>query len=201
MALLLDNFANLGDTIVDYGHRPTLLQRALDIFIPLASVRIGRDLRSDANETVVTLDGAVLGDPMPVPADFAAIRSLWFNGQNGPHLVKSRSEITILCTPKNGAIPRFYMIRNKEITVRPFVASLYTLSYNTIPVLDGTTTVNAVLTEHPMLYLYAGLLELHTWTQDAEQRAGALQTYQTEIAVINRAESRKRASAPQAIGV
>ena len=194
------NFAELTALVVDYAHRPELLERCESIFVPFASLRLGRDLRSMENETVVTLDGSILGDPMALPDDFGSIRSLWFDGQNGPHRLRSRDEVAITLTPKSGNIPRFYNIRNQAITARPFSEGLYTLSYHTVPALDATNDVNGVLTQYPYLYLYAGLVELQTFTQDDEQRARAVQTYTEEIRVVNRQVARARADSPAGVG-
>jgi len=194
------NFAELTALVVDYGHRPELLERCESVFVPFASQRLGRDLRSMDNETVTTLDAEVLGDPMALPGDFGSIRSLWFDGQRGPHRLRSRDEVAITLTPKNGAVSRFYMIRNKSLTVRPFVASKFTLSYHTVPVLDATDDTNDVLATYPYLYLYAALVELHTFAQDDEQRARAVQTYSEEIRIVNRQVSRARADSPAGVG-
>ena len=194
------NFAELTALVVDYGHRPELLERCESLFVPFASLRLGRDLRSMDNETVASLDGSILGDPMALPDDFGSIRSLWFDGQRGPHRLRSRDEVAITLTPKNGNIPRFYMIRDNAITTRPFSQGLYTLSYHTVPVLDATNDANDVLTNYPYLYLYAALVELHTFAQDDEQRARAVQTYTEEIRIVNRQVSRARADSPAGVG-
>ena len=194
------NFGELADLVVDYAHRPDLLERTQSIFIPFASARIGRDLRSMSNEAVVSLDAEVLGDPMPLPDDFGSIRSLYFDGQNGPHRLRSRDEAQITRQGKTGAIPRFYNIRDNAITTRPFVASLHPLSYHTVPVLDEANPENDVLTNYPYLYLYASLVELQVFVQDDDQRARAVQTYSEEIRIVNRQVARARADAPAGVG-
>ncbi len=194
------NFGELADLVVDYAHRPDLLERTQNIFIPFASARLGRDLRSMSNEAVVSLDGEVLGDPMALPDDFGSIRSLWFDGNNGPHRLRSRDEAQITRQAKTGATPRFYMIRDNAITTRPFVASLHTLAYHTVPVLNETDDENDVLTNYPYLYLYASLVELQVFVQDDDQRARAVQTYSEEIRIVNRQVARARADAPAGVG-
>ena len=194
------NFSELADLVVDYAHRPDLLERTQNVFIPFSSRRLGRDLRSMDNETVATLDRDVLGDPMALPDDFGSIRSLWFDGQNGPHRLRSRDEAQITRQAKSGAIPRFYMIRDDGITIRPLTGALFTLSYHTVPVLDATNDTNDVLTNYPYLYLYAALVELQVFAQDDEQRARAVQTYSEEIRIVNRQVARARADAPAGVG-
>jgi hypothetical protein len=194
------DFAELAALVVDYGHAPQLLERCQSVFIPFASLRLGRDLRSSANEAVAVLDGSALGDPMPVPDDFGSIRSI--TPQDSRRIaLRSRDEVAITIAPKQGDRALFYNIRNRAITVRPFRGVNYDFSYHTVPVLDATTTTNEVLASYPMLYLYAALLELHTFRQDGNQRQTALQTYLDEVALINKQQSRARANAPAAVGV
>jgi len=194
------DFAELSALVVDYGHASQLLERAQSVFIPFASLRIGRDLRSSANEAVAVLDAAVLGDPFAVPADFGSIRSITPQDSKRIALV-NRDEVAITLVPNEGDRARFYNIRSKAVTVRPFRAINYDFSYHTVPELDATTTTNDVLASYPMLYLYAALLELHVFRQDEKQRAIALTTYLDEVALINKQQSRARANAPAAVGV
>ena len=194
------NFTELADLVVDYAHRPDLLERTQNVFIPFASARLGRDLRSMDNETVATLDRDVLGDPMALPDDFGSIRSLWFDGQNGPHRLRSRDEAQITRQAKSGNIPRFYMIRDDAITIRPLSGALFTLSYHTVPVLSAADPENDVLANYPYLYLYASLVELQVFVQDDDQRARAVQTYSEEIRIVNRQVARARADSPAGVG-
>ncbi len=195
------SFDELAALIVDYGHAPSLLERCQDVFIPFASIRLGRDLRSSANEAVVVLDGEASGDPIPVPADFGSIRSITPQQGSQPRALRAKDEVTINLVPTTGDRALAYNIRNRAITVRPFRAINYTFSYHTVPILNATETVNEVLTSYPMLYLYAGLLELHVFRQDEKQRAIALATYLDEVQLVNRQQSRARANAPAGVGV
>ena len=174
------DFDDLVDTVLDYGHAPSLKDRAERIFVPFASLRIGRDLRSSANEDLAVLDAAALGDPFAVPADFASIRSI--TPQDSRRLaLRSKDEVTITAMPDQGDRALAYNIRNRAVTVRPFKAISYDFSYHTVPVLDAVNTSNEVLESYPFLYLYAALIELYVYRQDGEQRAIALQTYLDEV--------------------
>ena len=195
------NFTELSALVVDYAHRPDLLERAENFFIQLASLRIGRDLRSQHNETVAELDGTVLGDPMALPDDFGSIRSVWFQGSRGPNALVSKDEVSITLVETQGDRPRAYMIRDGNLYPRPFNGGKYLLSYHTVPVLDVTNDTNAVLTNYPQAYLYAALIELHVWTQDKPNRDQALEFYTSELRAINRQQSRARANAPASLGV
>lgn len=199
MTIIVD-FASLVAVVADYSHRPDLTDQIEDNFIQLASVRIGRDLKSSATEQLVTLDGVALGNPLTLPSDFSQIRSI--NWESGPRPVSlsARDEISITAVPSQGD-PFAYNIRDGAINVRPFVSSDYTLSYYGIPILNAANPTNNVLTRHPQIYLYAALVELQIWTQDAEQRALALDAYRGETEVTNRNERRARMNTTLAVGV
>lgn len=195
-----ENFDELTELVADYAHRPELLERVQNVFVPFASIRIGRDLKARANETSADLSGAA-GNPIELPENFGSIRSVWYNGNRGPHSLVSRDDNTINSYPiQGGSRPRAYMIRNKELHVRPFVAGSFSINYFRIPELTASAPVNDVLEQFPMLYLYAALVELHVWTLDAEQRSIALATYGDEVKLINRNEGRARASAASGVG-
>ena len=195
-----ETFTELADLVVDYGHAPGLLSRAQDIFIPFASKRLGRDLRSSANEDLAVLDADALGDPFPVPADFGSIRSI-VPQDSKRQALRAKDQVSIQLVPNQGDRAFAYNIKNRAVTVRPFRAILYDFSYHTVPVLDAVNTTNQVLEDYPFLYLYAALLELHVYRQDEKQRAIALTTYLDEIALINRQQSRARMNAPASVGI
>lgn len=192
------DFAEMVQLIIDYGHNKRLQEQCENVFIPLASLRIGRDLQSKHNESVAIIPSA---DPLPLPTDFGAIRSLRYQGANGPNALRSRDASAInLYAKTGGGRPAYYSLNAAGIETRPVVSGNFELLYWNTPVLSATDPTNPVLAAHPMLYLYAGLIELHVWTQDREQRQNALDTYTTEYKLINRAEARSRADKPQAIG-
>lgn len=195
----MNNFDELASLITDYGKRPRLLDRVKQTFIPLANIRIGRDLRSKANEAVVELDGEALGNPMPLPLDYAAPSALVWKAARGDVVLDSRDAELINNIPDQGN-PFAYNIRGGNIYVKPFVSGKYELTYYQVPVLDEDNQTNAVLTSHPQLYLYGALVELYVWTMDAAHRDEALNFYQSEVKLINRDESRSRAASLASVG-
>ena len=197
----LNSFDELAETIADYAHREELLDRIKQLFIPLAGVRIGRDLKSSANEYTEILDGAALGDPMLLPANFSEIRSLTWLSTRQPFPLEARDNTAINLVPNQGGEPFAYNIQDGAIRVRPFVSSEYELNYYGIPALSEAQQTDPVLARHPQIYLYGALVELQIWTQDATQRDLALSAYRGEIEVTNRNERRARFNAPASVGV
>lgn len=202
MALGFDNFDDLAETIADYAHREDLLQRVKDLFIPLAGVRIGRDLESSANEKTEILDGTVLPNPLVLPSDFGRIRSISYDtGRGGRFTLVARDNVSINTLPDSGGDPFAYNIQDGAVDIRPFTSRLFDLNYYAIPELSDAEPANAVLARHPQVYLYGALVELQIWAQDAEQRSLALDAYRGEIQLTNRTERRARMNAPQAVGM
>lgn len=197
------NFPELRDLVADYAHRPNdtaMLARIENYFIPFANVRLGRDLRSFANEVAAELDSST-GDPMPLPPDFAAIRGVRFNGPGGTYVLRSAPADVTQTIPLTGNPPVYYSIEGLALTARPFVAGTYPIVYWAEPVLSASNPENAVLTQWPNLYLYACLIELYVWTRNESGRVQAVATYVDEVAAINKAAKRGRAAAPAGIGV
>lgn len=195
-----ENFDQLAETVVDYGHAPSLLERAKTLFIPLAGVRIGRDLKTRANEASIDIDSEVSGHPIPVPDDFGSIRAVQAFYAGEPYTLKARDETGFTKVPPSGGDPSHYLISVNQISIRPYRSGIFRLKYYSIPKLDSITTTNAVLKQFPQVYLYAALVELQVWRQDAAQRENALGAYSAEIFETNKAERRARMNAPQSVG-
>ena len=195
-------FQELIDTVADYGHRADLAQQIGDTFIPFASLRLGQSLKSIENEVVVTLQPT--DNPFNLPDDYGSIRSLEFLQSRGPVTLRAtgRHDINRFATiTGTGGTPRVYNVLGGQIDARPFLAGDYDLNYYAVPKLDATNTSNDVLDAFPNLYLYASLIEFHTWTQDREQRETVLKTFVDEVGLINRNAERGRYDAPAQIGV
>ena len=195
-------FQELIDTVADYGHRSDLTDQIGDTFIPFASLRLGQSLKSIENEVVVTLQPTA--NPFELPDDYGSIRSLEFLQAGGPRTLRStgRHDINRFSTTTGtGGFPRVYNVLGGKIDARPFLAGDYDLNYYSVPKLDAINTTNDVLDAFPNLYLYASLIEFHTWTQDREQRETVLKTFVDEVGLINRNAERGRYDAPAQIGV
>ena len=195
----ITDFASLRDAIVDYAHAPHLPDRTADYFIPLANLRIGRDLRSSANEQTEFFVDEV--PPLVLPLDFAVIRTVTHQGSGGPRVLESRSANSIWPQQRSpgNSDPLFYNIERGSVTVAPGQSGDYEVDYYSIPEVTASQTTDPALDAWPMLFLYAGLLELHVWTRDALARREALETYNSEIIVINKQQARARSDNPAGV--
>ena len=188
------NKSDLVQLVADYAHRFDLVDRIENTFIPLAESRIGRTLKSMENETVVQLTPA--DSPFDLPADYGSIRAISIDQNRGPHTLVSLDLHTINNWSKTGGQPRFYAIAAGQVDVRPFVEGTYNFFYYFKPQLPDGTSENPVLDAWPNVYLFASLVELNIWTQDAEERELNLGLYSGEVAEINRNAERGRGEKP-----
>ena len=196
--LEITDFDSLRDAITDYAHAPHLTDRAAVYFIPLANIRIGRDLRSLSNEKTELYDD--VPSPLVLPLDFGQIRNVTFQGQRGPQVLESRSANTLWPLQQTfGGTPRFYNVQLGSVILAPSIKGNYEVNYFNIPEVTASQTTDPALTAFPMLFLYAGLLELNVWTRDAVARSEAMLTYTSEIKAINKNQSRARADSPAGV--
>ena len=115
-------FNELRDAILDYAHTPHLTTQVEGFFIELATLRIGRDLKSLANE--ITLPFADQQPPLTLPLDFGQIRNVTHIGPRGPRVLESRSANTLWPLQRSGFTntPVSYNIRNGSVVVAPLAA-------------------------------------------------------------------------------
>lgn len=186
--------AELADLVADYAHRTDLLDRIKDVFIDLAGERIGRELKSGENETI--LDLTPTSSPIAVPDDYGAIRSLVFQQARGPVTLTSLGLHSINNWAKTGGTPARYAISARQIEVRPFIAGDFTLTYYARPALPLDTSENDVLDTWLSMYRFATLIELNIWAQDSEQLEIALTGFTLEVADINKDADRARGEKP-----
>jgi len=188
------NKQELVDLVVLFSHRPDLAADILETFIPLAEVRIGRELKSSENEAAIVLQPTE--NNFDVPADFSTIRSLQVAASGGPHTLTSLDLHTINQWAQTGGTPQRYVIATRKIQVRPFLAADFTLFYYQRPALPTDTSENAVLDAWPNLYLYATLIELNVFSQDDEQLKVNVQAFGVEVGQINKSADRGRGDKP-----
>jgi hypothetical protein len=177
--------ASLAAAVAEYLHRTDLTVQIVG-FIDLATKRLGRDLRSQENETVAVYD--LLTNPQILPADFAAIRDLSYSSGSGIARVRSGSlqQMADYSGSRAGGRPGFYKIRGRMLEVAPTRLGEYNLDYFTNPAdLITDISTNSVLAAYPYLYLYATLYEAFFFTQEGQGLANAKATYESEVKQIN----------------
>ena len=177
-----------------YAKRTDLTDRILASFLPLAEARIGRDLKSNENDTVLDLPGAA--SPFDLPDDYGQIRALQVAQARGPFTLKSVDLHTINNFSQQGSAPSIYVIAGRQVTTRPTTAGDFTLFYWNRPTLPDALSENDVLDRWPNVYLFSILHELHIFERDSDQAGLTLAVYDRDVARINRDAGRARGDKP-----
>lgn len=191
----------LAAVVADYAHRSDLTSQIEDQFIEYTRLRIGRDLRAMENELSVEIEP--LENPADLPSDFSSMRQVEFFQERGPVTLKSAGWHFIDRIDSRtglGGKPRWYATRGSQIEFRPFVEGTYRLTYFAIPELVAGVSSDSIAA-FPTIWIQGALIELHTWTQDMEQRKASLDTYLSEVKLANQNAERGRYDAPAVKGV
>lgn len=179
--------AELQSLVASYMHR-TDLTDDIPGFIELARARINRDMR--VRENIIEAKETPTINPRPLPDDFLEMRDIYT-------LPSSRRVTLTLVGRKqlNGAQtaldatqrPIFYSIDGTQIETQPGGISLeFTLLYYAaVDELVADDDTNALMSVYPMTWLYASLIEGHTFTQDLVLVQDALTNYTSELARAN----------------
>ena len=196
---MIEDFPTLVGAVLSYAHSPELQTEVEEFFVPLTNKRLGRELRDATNLVATTLEPTV--NPFAAPEDLAEIFSIEWQNARGPTSLTSRGAHGINRIGTTGSPPVAYQLAGGLFDVRPFAAGKFDLLYYAAPVLDAENPVNDVIQDHPELYLYGALTELHIWQQDMDLATTTSQSFLGEIAAVNRAYQRRRYDAPAVIGV
>jgi len=189
----------LAQTIAGYMHREDLEAQINSIFIPFATQRIGRDLRSQANNLVIDFD--MTTNPETLPINFVAIRALTVNDSNGKRLIKSGTLSEMSQFSQGSGRSVFYQINADMLSVAPTQLATYQLDYFAYPdALLTDESTNAVLSAYPYLYLYAALVEGFFYTQEPGGHDKAMAQYLNEIEKINKQSASARGGSMPAGG-
>ena len=149
---------DLAQNVASYLHRTDLQSQILD-FINLATIRIGRDLRSAYNERNLVWN--MPQNPANLPGDFRGIRSLSYDGNGGVVYVPpgNQREVARYAGARNGSSPLVYAIEGQTLRTSPTRTGDYNLLYWHEPAaLTQPNSANPVLLAYPQLYLYAALM-------------------------------------------
>lgn len=200
MTVITDK-GSLKAAIANYMHR-TNLDDQMDGWIDIATKRIGRDLRSMANQIIL--------DPFEVtvqlnelPTGYQALKELSYTfGGRRVQVLSGSANVMSAFVPES-SMPKRYKVHGNQIEIKPFSAREYRLIYweSPDPLLEDGDT-NAVLDEYSYLYLYAALIEANFYVQNAAARQLSLDTYTGEVEEINRRNASSDAGgSPLTIGM
>lgn len=199
----IDTFVNLRTEIAEYLHRTNIDDSQLDNFIDAASRRIGTGLRHNANlgATEVTAFIHLTGlEIYFLPADFVEMRYVHaakddFSGDfrilqsisqteaNRVELTGSQSEFWYIESFMQAADPQAAQL---ALVLLPQAQSLGEQIWPHYWQVPSTLDIsNPVLIAFPYLYLYACLIEAHTFVQDFDMRDKMLLMYVEELKQAN----------------
>ena len=195
------NRGDLETKIAAYIHRTdSELLDEIPGFIDLATNRIGRDLRSAENQTILE-PFAPADQVSDLPDDFRAVRDISYLQGAARVVLRSSSPVGMSRFQQTGNRPTFYRLIGKSIEITPFQAKEFRLVYFNAPAaLETETSENKILTAYEQIYLYASLIEAYFFTQDAGGRDLAASTYTSEVEAENLRTSKADAGDRPAIG-
>lgn len=190
--MALNNYANLKQAIERFSHR-TDISDVIDDFIDLAENKIDHELELRTNEVRSTNTASTTDRFLALPASFLEMRRLsLINGSLNFEIdYLSPDQMRI----KNEAgRPSYYTVTSQlEFNKIPDFAYKVEMSYYTrLTPLDDSNTTNDVLTNHPNLYLYGSLVELHKWARDEDTAITYESLFDKEMTKANKQERRGR---------
>ena len=177
----------LQNLVALYMHRTDLTDEIPE-FIELARTRINRDIR--VRENIITVKLTPTVNPSDLPTDFTEMRDIYhFRNGNRVHLVLvGREQLDFY---DNAAIqdanPRFFSIDGLQLETQPGGVDVeFTLLYYArVAELVADSDTNLLMSVYPMTWLYASLIEGHTFTQDLTLVEQAVTNYTSEIQLAN----------------
>jgi hypothetical protein len=192
---MLDSYDNLVKEIIDWSHREDLGVKIPD-FIRLAENAIYSNevapLTIRSMEMIST--AATAGQYVALPSDFESARSVRLvTGDNGGQLVFQAPE-QMFKQIASGR-PNFFTIIGDEVQLDRTPDSAYTLEiqyFRKEPQLSNLVQTNAILTNHPSIYLYGALAQVYFYSQDGEQAQKYTQLFISAIKGANKADKKGR---------
>lgn len=179
--------AELQQLVASYMHR-TDLTAQIPGFIELARTRINRDMR--VRENIIQATETPTINPRPLPVDFLEMRSIYFlpSTRRVTLTLVGREQLNNNQTALDSTQrPSVFSIDGTQIETQPggIDIEFTLLYYAAVAELVADDDTNALLATYPMTWLYATLIEGHTFTQDLTLVAEALSNYTSEVEQAN----------------
>lgn len=180
-------------SVVSWSHR-TDLNSLMPDFIALAEARISRDLRIRQQITTTALTSVTGINTVALPIDWLELENLSVNTVPATNLIYVTVEQLDSRFPFGGVtgIPVCYTVEGGNLLLGPAPSSALTVNLiyyaRFASLLDAGT--NWLLQTHPSIYLFAVLMEVSQYTQNAEQLQIYTQRYQTEALQLQQQDDR-----------
>lgn len=162
----IGTYSELQTAVAGWLHRSDMTARIPE-FIALAEAKINRRLRVPGMEA--TLSATTITDGViPLPADFAGVKTLWIEGfERDPLKVQSLEYIT---ARSSGWVATHYARQGSNLRFDGTgdVAGVY---YERVPALSDAEPTNWLLSDSPDLYLFGVLGEAALHIKDETRGA------------------------------
>ena len=168
--MALDNYANLQTSIINFSHRADLATVVPD-FIRLAEDKVYALIESDKQDTRTTLSTVASQEFITLPTDFIELRSVSISNSGYTTTLDylAPDQYQNQYTDSTTGFPRVYTIIGSSLYARPIPDAIYTLTliYEArLATLSNSNTNNWLLTNYPLVYLYASLEQLCKYIKD-----------------------------------
>jgi hypothetical protein len=178
-ASTLGSYAQLVASVSAWSHR-TDLEALLPDFVTLAEARINRDIRVRQMITKTMLTYLAGAQDAALPDDWLEFKNLTLNGS--PPRPLTYETVEQLGLRVSGGVPVAYSLEGSRLLLGPTPSSNTTVSgvyYAKFPSLLDEPT-NWLMSRHPSIYLFAVMMEVMLYTQNAEQLATYTARYLNE---------------------
>lgn len=193
MALM--TYDDLKTAVADWLERSDLAGRAAD-FITLAEARLNRELRLAVMEAEASLAAAAGARTLSLPADCREALGLW--REDGAERQPMRYRPAgLLARSDVGGRPDYWTLEGRTIVLdRPCDREIgFLLRQVGRLALSAEAPTNAVLAEHPDLYLFAALAEACPYLRDGEMAGHFNARFEMALAQARAADARRHGMA------
>jgi hypothetical protein len=165
--MALDTYSGLQTEVASYLGRSDLTDK-IKTFVALAEKRFNRELRlrimETKNDALVTVAGTSY---VALPSDFREMRQVSVSG-NLPTMLSYITPDQLTVRLADTGKPDSYTVIGEKLYFAPVPDAVYTLSltyYAAVAALSDAAPTNALLTNHPDIYLYGALVESGPYTR------------------------------------
>lgn len=168
--MAITTYAQLQTAIQAWSERTDLASYVTD-FITLTESRIKKSFGKVRLRPMETIDDLTPAAGIcTLPTDFLAMKTVRALTSPTRRLEYATEDWMEEAYPSTEAgVPGFYTVVGSSLTMKPATSSDIRITYwATPPALSDAATTNWLLTAHPEIYLYGGLLELETFAENDE---------------------------------
>lgn len=181
--MAIGNYAELKTALATWAVRSDLTARMAD-FVTLAQAEIRKDVRCQAMETLAT--GTLTGETLTFPTGFIWAKRLKVNRYVQEYMTPADySDLS----EQDDTSARFTIIGQDIYVLNGASGDSYSLIYlKSFTAFSADADTNWLLTNHPDVYLWAGLKQVAIALKDTEETARCDGLYRHAVARVNRNE-------------